>query len=70
MKKASKHYCLLAFFLINLGNDLLSRPLRAVVLGNEDLILPEDLSDAVLEGAESQHVVIQYQQLLKETKMS
>lgn len=41
---------------------------RAVLLGNEDVILPEDLPEAVLECTEPQNVVIQYQELLRETK--
>jgi DNA-binding NtrC family response regulator len=41
---------------------------RAVVLGTEDVILPEDLPETVLESAEPHGVVIQYQERLKETK--
>ncbi len=41
---------------------------RAAVLGSEDVILPEDLPEAVLEISAPHGPVIQYQELLRETK--
>lgn len=41
---------------------------RAVVLGTQELILPEDLPEAILESGRTEPPVIQYQGLLKESK--
>ncbi len=41
---------------------------RAAVLGTENVILPEDLPDSMLEISDPEGPVIQYQELLRETK--